>query len=297
MKTSLKVILLFVAIVAVVGSLLFFAKSRLDPPQAAELDGEQAAQVRLVIGEIRQGLSTDILNQRWFEARHLIGFLDDNQLLRPGESDTLKTMLMEKYVPAFVRKCEMQFNLSVWDDGDLNKMRSRIKLLRKEADSKGHSVIGLRPSLSGQLDRIGGVLGKYDQARDLVGRSEYSSLSKSKERIRMAQQLKADTYLRNNSSLRSELDSVPIRLVKSHYDYLQRSVEALANPGTSWEAFQERYDAVGREVSLFADSARSVYGHYISVSDLRSEMRGYYHDADRNFNSRSPWDILWDNIF
>lgn len=297
MKTTLKVILLLLAVVAVAGSLLFFAKSRLDPPRVVAHDGEQANQVRRLIKEVKQGLDSDTLSQRWFAAHHLIGFLNDNQLLRTGESDTLQTQLMERYVPAFVRKCELKFGWSVWEDDDLKQMRKRINLLQHIEDSEGRSVVERQPSLNGQLDRVVNVLDKYKEACELVDRQSFKSLADSRKSIREARQYQADTYLSKNSHLMNELDSVPTRLQKAHYRYLERCVAALGNPGTDWEAFQERYDGVGREVSLFADSARAVYGHYMSVSDLRSDMRHHYHAADKELNNKSAWDIIWDNIF
>lgn len=297
MKTSLKVFLLSLAIAAVAGSLLFFAKLRLDPPRAVSHDGEQAALVRRMIDNVHQGLDSDTLDQRWFAAHHLIGFLTDNQLLRPGESDTLKVMLMEKYVPAFVRKCELKFGWSVWEDSDLKKMRQRIQLLKGIENSDKHAIVDLRPSVNGQLDRVLGVLNRYRQACDLAERRDFKSIADSKDRIREARRYQSDAYLSKNTHLMHELDSVPTRLQEAHYRYLERCVASLANPGTSWEAFQERYDGVGREVSLFADSARAVYGHYMAVGDLHSDMRSHYHAADREFNNKSAWDILLDKIF
>ena len=297
MKTSLKVFLLSLAIAAVAGSLLFFAKSRLDPPRGVSHDGEQAALVRRMIDNVHQGLDSDTLDQRWFAAHHLIGFLDDNQLLRPGESDTLQMMLMEKYVPAFVRKCELKFGWSVWDDSDLRKMRQRIQLLRGIENNERKTIVDLRPSVSGQLDRVADVLNKYRQACDLAERRDFKSIADSKDRIREARRYQTDSYLSKNTHLMHELDSVPTRLQKAHYHYLEHCVAALANPGTSWEAFQERYDGAGREVSLFADSARAVYGHHMAASDLRSDMRSHYHAADRALNNKSAWDILLDRIF
>ncbi|MBO4659064.1 MAG: hypothetical protein J5637_05530 [Prevotella sp.] len=297
MKTSLKVILLLVAVVAVVGSLLFFAKLRLDPPRAITREGTQAEQVRQLIKEVRQGLDSDTLNQRWFAAHHLIGFLDDNQLLRPGESDTLKMQLMEHYVPAFARKCELKFGWSVWEEKDMDKMRQRIKLLQQLENSKGQPVVRLRPSLNGQLDRIEGVLDKYDRACALAEGSEYKSLADSRQRIREARQYQTDTYLRKNTHLMHELDSVAVRLQRSHYHYLERSVEALANYGTNWEDFERRYDGVEREINLFADSSRAVYGRYFGVADLKSDIRGYYRRADHEFNDKSAWDYIQDIFF
>lgn len=297
MKTTLKVTLLLLAIVAVAGSLLYFAKSRLDPPRAVGTEGEQAARVRRLISEVRQGLDSDTLSQRWFKAHHLIGFLNDNGLLRTGESDTLQMELMERYVPAFVRKCDLKFGWSVWDDDELAQMRKRIRLLRGIEDSRQRSIVDRQPALNGQLDHVEGVLNRYREARALIADRSFKSLADSRTRIREARTYQADAYLGKNNDLMHELDSVPSRLQKAHYRYLERAVAALANPGTSWEAFQERYDGVGREVSLFADSARAVYGHYMGVSELRSDMRGHYHDADRRFNDKSAWEILWDQIF
>ena len=54
-------------------------------------------------------------------------------------------------------------------------------------------------------------------------------------------------------------------------------------------------EATSAEKALL--KARAVYGHYMSVSDLRSDMRHYYHAADKELNHKSAWDIIWDNIF
>ena len=297
MKTSLKVILLLIAVVAVVGSLLFFAKLRLDPPRAISREGTQAGQVQQLIKGVRQGLDSDTLNQRWFAVHHLIGFLDDNQLLRTGESDTLKIQLMEHYVPAFARKCELKFGWSVWEEKELSQMRKRIKLLRKQENSKGQNIIALQPSLNGQLDRIEGVLNRYDRACALADGYGYKSLADSRQRIREAREYQADTYLRKNTHLMHELDSVAVRLQRSHYRYLERSVEALANYGTNWEDFERRYDDVEREVNLFADSSRAVYGRYLGVADLKSDMRHHYRQADHAFNDKSAWDYIQDIFF
>ena len=96
MKTALKVILLFAVIAVVAGSMLYYAKTRLEPPMPIDAGNPHANKAWAYVESVGESRNKTTLNQRFFSTRQLVGFLHDNQLVETEEADRLMVALLQR---------------------------------------------------------------------------------------------------------------------------------------------------------------------------------------------------------
>ena len=282
MRGFLKVTLVLVAIALVTGSMLFYAKTRLDPPRPVAETHVHADHVRKSIESIAQAYGPDKLRAKLFACRHLIGFLDDNGLLSTEESDTLKYQMLDKYIPAFSDWCLRCFQAPTWYSDDLRQMRRDIKSIRNIRRSDKSRIAPEGSPQSERLDTIAAVLNRYDAARGMVskgGDMKFESLNDSEKRINRAKAYRHDFYLKNNVSLVNSLDSVPYWLEKAHYTQLVKWVDNMANCTYMEEdEYDEQHNRVLARIDNYEENAYAVYGHSHNVRSLRTQMERFRDD-------------------
>ena len=282
MRGLLKVCLVLLAIALATGTMLYYAKTRLDPPRAVVETRVHADHVRSSIELIGQAYGVDKLRERFFTCNHLIGFLDDNNLLSIEESDSLKSQMVGKYIPAYADWCLRCFQAPTWYADDLRKMNSDIKRIRgiRRADK---TAIAPKGSRQGErIDSVAAILNRYESAKSLVRRGEgmtYESITDSEKRIHRAKAYRRDPYLKNNVTLVNALDSVPYWLEKAHYAQLEKWVDNMANcTYMDEEEYDQQHNRVMERIDNYEESAYGVYGRSHSVKPLRSRMENLRDD-------------------
>ncbi len=279
MRGTLKVCLVLLAIALATGTMLFYAKTRLDPPRAMAESRAHVDQVRNSIERIGQAYGVEKIRERFFACRHLIAFLDDNRLLTTEESDTLKAQMISRYIPVFADWCQRCFQAPTWYADDLRQMRSEIKSVRSVRRSDKSSIVPKGSRRGERLDSVAAILDRYDSARNLVRKGSgvaYESLEKSEDRISRAKAYQRDPILRNNVALVNALDSVPYWLEQAHYDQLEKWVANMANcTYMEEEEYEEQHNRVMGRLDDYEENAYATYGRSHSVRSLRSRMENY----------------------
>jgi hypothetical protein len=130
MRTTLKIFLVLAAVFAVAGSLIFFFKTKLSPPQPLADGNPHLEQAEQCVAKIQGAPSDSILNARFFEARHLLTFLADNGLLTDKDGDMLKTEMVERYAPLYADKCFGHFKESYWDEKVIQQIPLQIAVAK-----------------------------------------------------------------------------------------------------------------------------------------------------------------------
>ena len=128
MKTSIKILLLLVALFVCVAAVLVFQETIARPPLKTKTTDQYEAAMRERIDDFKN-VKTDSLEYAY------ISFLDFTQLLNYEghlkNDDYLYGVeeFMELYVPKFTDWCFSVFDKSKWPSGDLQFMKVRIQEL------------------------------------------------------------------------------------------------------------------------------------------------------------------------
>ena len=298
MRALLKITLILAAVALVAGSMFYFAKTRLDPPRFSMGEGDFAALVGRNIKTMSHQRIQDNVDAQLFKTRHLIGFLDDNRLLTTTQSDSLKAVMLSTYTPAFVDWCDHCFHAPTWYDEELKQMRRQIGYVKGVLDSRGKRMLSPGTKDRLMLDRVSGVVERYDTACQIARNQDFVSLDNSRRKMEKVSRYKTDRYLRNNVRLMHDLDSMGIWLEDSHYQHLEARVEHMGQ--YRWmeeDEFDALYQKVEGEIDEYDEHAAVLYGRTHNVSGLRRELEEHAEDAKDYYNRQSFFDNFPFNIF
>ena len=286
MKTFLKFILLLAAVFMVAGSLLFFAKTRMEPPTPLEDENLHEKKARACVESMSEANNMKTLNKRFYAARQLLGFLGDNKLISTEVADQLMVEMVEKYVPAFADHSLRRLGETQWDDKVLKEISSLMAAVKglKTSDKKQAMEKASR-NTGEQLGNVEYVVGVCDSALVLAKGGKYTGWQNAKKRMARADRFARHPILRNNHHLMERLDSFKMRVEESHYDSLVNAARQLDNYADySKERFDNIYNNFNQELAHYADSAAVVYGrksHDVSTlkrnaMETKIEAEGYF---------------------
>ena len=277
MKTALKVILLFAVIAVVAGSMLYYAKTRLEPPMPIDAGNPHANKAWAYVESVGESRNKTTLNQRFFSTRQLVGFLHDNQLVETEEADRLMVALMERYAPTYADYCLDHLANTSWGDADMKEFAQQVKVAKSVKTSDGQPAFKQADDAEERLEQLSQVVATYDSAVVLAKGKIYQSWPNTKRRMARAKRFLNNKYLAGNEQLVEDLDSFRIRVLAAHYGYLENQVGLLDYYGSmNRYEYDSLYDKVKQEVAIYADSAAIVYGHNPeSVAQLKTDMQAY----------------------
>lgn len=278
MRTFLKIILLLGAVFLVAGSMLYFVKTRLDPPTPME-DVNLHERKAWAFVESLEGLTNrTTLDNRFFAARQLVGFLGDNALIEPGVADQLKVGMVERFVQAYESHCFARFANSEWEERDIKEVAVQMNAVKGLKTSDGKAAVEKASANIGKkFDKMEKVVCMYDSAVVLARGGKYTGWANTKKRMERARRWAGNPYLAHNKNIVERLDSFILRLERSHYEHLKDIVGELGNYASKdKEEFDSLYDMTERELTRYADSAAVVYGFRSeNVTPLRVEAQQY----------------------
>lgn len=276
MKRFIKTSILIIVAVVTVGSVAYYAKTRLDPPVDLPMGSQFVPAVEREIDMVSSSANEITLNRQFFKVHHFISFLADNKRVSPEEADDLKEKLAKKYVPGFVHNCLLTFRHTNWSASDMKEIQNRVAMIKKVVKSDGSRVVARGSSLNGQLDSVFNVTQRYEEAKQLAANPRFVNLDNARKKISRANSYRHHDYLKYNISLCDSLMRLPAKLENAHYDRLKARVDLLQYfRSRSEEEYDSLYNQVLGDIQQYADSANFVYGTSRSVSDLKSDARDY----------------------
>lgn len=263
MRTFLKIALLLAAVFLVAGSLLYFAKTRLEPPTPLEEGNLHEKRAWAYVESIEGLTNPTTLNKRFFAARQLVGFLGENQLVSTEVADQLTVGMAERYVLAYADHCVQRLASSDWDDQDIKEVAKQVAAVRDLKTADGKAAINKASRTTGRkFDDIEDMVCIYDSAIVLAKGGRYTGWQNAKKRMKRADRFARNPFLSHNHYLVERLDSFKMRVEKSHYNHLVDIVDELkAYTSKNKEEFDSIYGIFDRELAHYADSAAIVYGN------------------------------------
>ena len=281
MNKSIKIILLVVAILLAVGGVMAYYKTIVSPPGKLEFKNQYVNSDKKDISQVKSANTDLALDSFYVAITHELDLQLANSFLTNQERNELLELFATQFVPTFVSACNSKFSKSVWNEGDLQNINTRISELQGLVTTDNKIVIQGKAYSS--LSEIHNVIVAYYEAKKAAYVGGYNGLQAAKQRIATAKKYALMSPINNCSNLVSRLNSVPSRLEQAHYSYLVGQVEKL-RPYYNYS--QTEYDNIALGISEKLDeykkNAKSTYGRVSDISSLENRAGSYYSNATFN---------------
>ena len=278
-----KVLILSTVILLVLGALLYFVKTRLDPPFSIMPERQYEEKAQSYIDEINPKASMKELNTQFYKAGHIINYMGDSLLLEGDVSDKLKENLCEQYVPAYTNKCLEYFKShTTWDSTEINNIRKQVGNVKLLLDSRGNRVVDNGSALNDKLDGVFNVTQRNAEDLGIIKKYKFQDMASSEKIMERVRTYQNDDYLKYNTSLCDSLGTVGKKLEKAHFKSLKERVLELYNyEKYSRDTFEKKYNKIITDIDDYRKKAQSVYGTSHDQYDI-NELKEYA-DKYRNW--------------
>lgn len=281
MNKSIKIILLVAAILLAVGGIMAYYKTIVSPPGKLVFKNQFINSDKKDISQVKSANTDLTLDSFFISITHELDLQLANSFLTNQERDELLELFATQYVPTYVSACNSIFNKSVWNEKELQKIKSHISELRGLITTENKIVIQGEANLS--LNEVHNVIIAYYEAKKAASAGGYNGIQAAKQKIATAKKYASMSPINNCTDLVSRLNSVPARLEQAHYSYLVGQVERL-RPYYNYN--QTEYDNIALSISEKLDeykkNAKSTYGRVSDISSLESRAGSYYSNATFN---------------
>ena len=281
MNKSIKIILLVVAILLAVGGIMAYYKTIVSPPGKLKFKNQYVNSDKKDISQVKSANTDLALDSFYVAITHELDLQLANSFLTNQETNELLELFATQYVPTYVSACNSKFSKSVWNEGELQKMNTRISELQGLVTTENKIVI--QGVANSSLNEVHNVIVAYYKAKKVASASGYNGIQAAKQIIDTAKKYASMSPINNCTELVSRLNSVSNRLEQAHYSYLAGQVERL-RPYYNYS--QTEYDKIAISISEkfdeYKNNAKSTYGRVSDISSLESRAGSYYSNATFN---------------
>ena len=281
MNKSIKIILLVVAILLAVGGVMAYYKTIVSPPGKLDFKNQYVNSDKKDISQVKSANTDLTLDSFYVAITHELDLQLANTFLTNQERNELLELFATQYVPVYVSACNSKFSKSVWNEGELQKINTRISELQGLVTTENKIVI--QGVANSSLNEVHNVIVAYYKAKKVASASGYNGIQAAKKKIATAKKYASMSPINNCTELVSRLNSVSNRLEQAHYSYLAGQVEKL-RPYYNYS--QTEYDKIAISISEkfdeYKNNAKSTYGRVSDISSLESRAGSYYSNATFN---------------
>ena len=281
MNKSIKIILLVVAILLAVGGVMVYYKTIVSPPGKLEFKNQYVNSDKKDISLVKSAKTDSALDSFFVAITHELDLQLANSFLTNQERNELLELFATQYIPVYVSACNSKFSKSVWNEGELQKINTRISELQGLVTTENKVVV--QGEANASLNEVHNVIVAYYEAKRAASAGGYNGIQAAKQKIATAKRYASMSPINNCTDLVSRLNSVSARLEQAHYSYLVGQVERL-RPYYNYS--QTEYDNIALSISEKLDeykkNAKSTYGRVSDISSLESRAGSYYSNASFN---------------
>lgn len=265
MKTTYKILILCVSVIIAVGAVMIYAKTSVSPPEAVK-DKDRYAEN---LDEAEEQLKKDATDVAFDEIVCRAVIFRQEKKISDGGYDSTINAAVAAYVPGFLSKCLNNFSQSSWDNGVINSMNPRFTELRNVKLSNGSTA--LTSEHQATINKINGIIGNYHRALQVCRATGFHGIDAARNTINTANTLASDPYLKNNTSLVSDLRSVRSAIGESHYRWLEVRVNRLSSDSLWGDDLEAYANAVQNDLDQYKSNASSLYGNAKSLASLEDK--------------------------
>ena len=284
MKVTVKIFILVLAITLAIGSVMIFAKTRVEPPMAPQQTNQYLNDLSKCYSTLNKGGNSSQEDSVFFVTWNRINIFMNEEKISKKEADGGTDVLLGKYTPLFLKRSFALFKQSVWYESDHKYMLGIIGSLKQIKHSDGSAA--LKKETKDSLALVENIISRYNQARALSKHTHFSGVANAQSSISQARQFANDSWLSNCTDLVHALNNVRPSIAESHYDYAVSMVEKLSQYRYFSKTYYEetlvpQVDAV---VTEYDNKAFALYGSKRDVNVLWNRAKSYYNDASLYYN-------------
>lgn len=278
MNKSIKIILLVVAILLAIGGVMAYYKTIVSPPGKLVFKNQHVNSDKKDISLVKFAKTDLALDSFYIAITHELDLQLANSFLTNQERNELLELFATQYIPTYVSSCNSKFSKSIWNEGELQKINTRISELKGLTTTENKVVV--QGEANASLNEVHNVIVAYYEAKRAASAGGYNGIQAAKQKIATAKRYASMSPINNCIDLVSRLNSVSVRLEQAHYSYLAGQVERL-RPYYNYS--QTEYDnlalSVAEKLDEYKRNAKSTYGRVSDISSLESRAGSYYSNA------------------
>lgn len=253
MKTSIKILLILLALAGAVFGVLYWQKTQVEPPQNPSPDNVNYNQLKEHISAINNGGDLDKAFEKAYDE---LTFLSDEGIIEPPERNEQLRELADAYAPQFASNALSALR-NPWTYTDLKRLNDRAKFLAALTSTEGDKVI-VDSDVKEKFNIINKVNDDYAKANALASRTTFSNVRDAKDRISRANSYRNNTYLSNCSALVERLRSLPGKIGHSHFLNVSAAVNSLTRNYRNYSDIPAKKRQLRNRISEY----RSMTGNY-----------------------------------
>lgn len=281
MNKSIKIILLVVAILLAVGGVMVYYKTIVSPPGKLEFKNQYVNSDKKDISLVKSAKTDSALDSFFIAITHELDLQLANSFLTNQERNELLELFATQYIPVYVSACNSKFSKSVWNEGELQKINTRISELQGLTTTENKVVV--QGEANASLNEVHNVIVAYYEAKRAASAGGYNGIQAAKQKIATAKRYASMSPINNCTDLVSRLNSVSARLEQAHYSYLVGQVERLRPYyNYSQTEYKDIALSISEKLDEYKKNAKSTYGRVSDISSLESRAGSYYSNASFN---------------
>ena len=300
-----KILILFVALAVATAGVLSFIPTIVQPPKEVQMHNMHKEAMKNQVGKFSTVMSEHHNDTIYESLIHRLYIYRTEQYMTDQDLDEQLSAIVNAYIPIFKSQCDNMFSRSEWPAQDLAKISEKIKSL-KNLKFYASSAPVLTQCQSAKLSEVSDVMDRYNKAMNLADNARFTTVADAQRLLNEARQYRNDDPLKNNSELMSRLSTVNEKIGKSHYAYVKKQVEKLADYRyNTKDNYQNLIAQVRADINDYKSMSSSYANEELSVSALESvsatyeqAAMKYYNQKRAVFNTNSQWmDISNDNTY
>lgn len=251
----LKICLIVLSVVLAVFAVLFFMKTRVQPPKQLTFTNQYTTNTHQLTSQLSNVTDKQLEND--FQLlQERIELLRDEDLISDNEKNESFTEFINEYVTVFRPWCDRKFKASVWEETDLHFMRGRVNDLLQNSDV-------ISSENNAKVNEVKKVLDDYNALWNL-GTVKITSSYDSKKYLAEAKKYKDDHYLSNCTKVMDFLNGLNSNYQKKHFNHVKSMVNNLTKFNryelTNLESWNSDYGKAKSAKNDYNNVASSLYG-------------------------------------
>lgn len=279
MKTTIKIIILLLAVTCAIGGVMIYAKTKVAPPVIVNQTNQYKQDVNKLVSEENAAVDAKLQDEVLEKSIDRILLFAQEGKLDASETDKCLDQFVGSYTPKFLSRCFSAFSQPVWRDETHNYILSQSARLKALYHSDRTPVV--LESTIDSLNKVASIIYNYRDARRLSRVSTFSGYDNARSSISKAHKYVNDPYLSNCHSLRNDLNAVKPRLAKSCYNQILAKVDELENYRYYNKSYYDNtlVPQVEQVIVNYDNKAADIFGSKENVNALWNRAKAYYNDA------------------
>ena len=279
MKTTIKIIILLLAVTCAIGGIMIYAKTKVAPPVIVNQTNQYKQDVNKLVNEEMASEDAKTEDEVFAKAIDRIRIFAQEGKMEASEADQSLDLFVGSYSPRFLKRCFAAFSQSEWKDKTHNYILSQSALIKGLTHSDKTSVI--QKSTIDSLDLAASIISDYRDARRVSRVSTFTGYDNARSSISKARTYANNQYLSNCRTLLYDLNTVKSRLAESCYNQVVAKVDELGNYHRYDKSYYENtlVPQVDQVVTNYDNKAAAIFGSKENVNTLWNRAKDHYNNA------------------